>query len=629
MSSKLAFGFAGVVAIVLAMVAMVLVNVVSIRAVTRANAEEVNTLDAAHAVLSALVEQQNAVRGFAATGDESFPKRIKGFQDDVDAALKALNGLAGDDIELKAMVADLAAATEVVSQEEGEQIAMRRDPARLAEAQASIFTMGRLTKSREILKSIDDHEARLIATRSAGQARAFTTALVVLGAGGLISVLLSVWVGFMLTRAIGGPISAMTAVMSRLAGGDNSVDVPAAERRDEVGAMAKAVLAFKDAALRKIALEAESADARAAADAERRRGEEAQLEAARKQAHVVEALAAGLRKLSAGDLTGRLADAFAPEYEQIKQDFNATAEALQGTMRGVADCANGMTSGAAEISVAADNLSRRTEQQAASLEETAAALDEITATVKRAAEGANHARSIVGKASEDAEQSGVVVRRAVAAMGEIESSAQQISRIIGVIDEIAFQTNLLALNAGVEAARAGEAGRGFAVVASEVRALAQRSAEAAKEIKTLISASTEQVGAGVELVGETGQALERIVAQVSEITTLVTDIAASAQEQASGLQQVNVAVNQMDQVTQQNAAMVEESTAASHALAGEAEELMRLLGKFQVGESGARPRSSRPAAARPAPKASAKPAYASAAATATKLAPEAEGWEEF
>ncbi|WP_309643171.1 methyl-accepting chemotaxis protein, partial [Phenylobacterium sp.] len=226
---------------------------------------------------------------------------------------------------------------------------------------------------------------------------------------------------------------------------------------------------------------------------------------------------------------------------------------------------------------------RRTEQQAASLEETAAALDEITATVRRTAEGATHARKVVETARSDAAEGADVVRRATSAMDEIEGSSKQIGQIIGVIDEIAFQTNLLALNAGVEAARAGEAGKGFAVVASEVRALAQRSAEAAKEIKALITASSDQVGVGVDLVAATGKALESIVTQVAEINGIVAEIAASAQEQATGLQQVNTAVNHMDQVTQQNAAMVEESTAASHALAHEAKELAVLVAQFRTG----------------------------------------------
>ncbi|MCR5874868.1 methyl-accepting chemotaxis protein [Phenylobacterium sp. J426] len=314
---------------------------------------------------------------------------------------------------------------------------------------------------------------------------------------------------------------------------------------------------------------------RAAGEAERRAAAEAQTFAMR-------SLADGLTALAAGDLSARLDGQFPAAYASVQADFNAAIGQLAEVMGVIIDTADRVGSATGEIGQAADDLSRRTEQQAASLEETAAALDQITATVRTTAEGANHARSVVATAKGDAERSGQIVRDAVAAMGQIEQSSAQISQIIGVIDEIAFQTNLLALNAGVEAARAGDAGKGFAVVASEVRALAQRSADAAKEIKTLISASTQQVGQGVTLVGETGQALQRIVGQVAEINNVVADIAASAAEQATGLQEVNTAVNQMDQVTQQNAAMVEQTTAASHSLRQEAAQLAELIGRFQV-----------------------------------------------
>ena len=304
---------------------------------------------------------------------------------------------------------------------------------------------------------------------------------------------------------------------------------------------------------------------------------------------VVDGLATGLDKLAHGVLTYRINTAFTPQYEALRRDFNTAAERLQDALGVIAQAAINMHGGAGEISQAADNLSRRTEQQAAGLEETAAALDEVTATVRTSAEGAREASAVVARSRLDAQKAGQVVGDAVQAMSEIEKSSAEITQIIGVIDEIAFQTNLLALNAGVEAARAGDAGRGFAVVASEVRALAQRSADAAKEIKGLISASSQQVAQGVGLVGQTGEALQRIVAHVAEIDGLVSSIAASAQEQATGLHEVNTAVNEMDRMTQQNAAMVEQTTAASHALASEARLLAESVARFDIGGAAAAP----------------------------------------
>jgi methyl-accepting chemotaxis protein len=348
--------------------------------------------------------------------------------------------------------------------------------------------------------------------------------------------------------------------------------------------MAATVQVFKDAAVQKLRLEVDAAEQRHAAEALRCEHEAEREQAAASQKTVVEAIAGALAQLSEGDLTVRLHTEFSPEYEQLREDFNAATTQLQSAMGVITTNTAAIRSGSADITQAADDLSRRTEQQAATLEETAAALDEITATVRRTADGAAKASSAVSAAKTGAEHSGKVVRDAVSAMTAIATSAREVSQIIGVIDEIAFQTNLLALNAGVEAARAGDAGRGFAVVASEVRALAQRSATSAKEIKSLISISSEQVDRGVQSVAETGRSLERIVCEVGEIHGVVTEIAASAQEQASGLAQVNAAINQMDHVTQQNAAMVEQSTAASHALAQEAEALVQLTRRFKIGQ---------------------------------------------
>ena len=447
-------------------------------------------------------------------------------------------------------------------------------------------------------------------------------------------------------RGLTGPLTTLTNAMRRLAGGDNDVGIPADARRDELGQMARALVAFRDAAVEKLRVEAEAAEAREQAEIERKRNLTATEAQAEAQALVVNGLADGLSRLSQGDLTCAITADFPGEYAKLKTDFNAAVEQLRDAMTVVLGNIGGIRSGSSEISQAADDLSRRTEQQAASLEETAAALDEITATVNRTASGARQASDVVQAARGDAESSGTVVREAVTAMGAIEKSANEISQIIGVIDEIAFQTNLLALNAGVEAARAGEAGRGFAVVATEVRGLAQRSAEAAKEIKALITTSTAQVGSGVSLVGQTGEALQRIVDRVAEIDTLVSEIAASAQEQAIGLGQVNTAVNQMDQVTQQNAAMVEQTTAASHSLSREAEALAQSVDRFNVGGPAARsagfatpaPTAAAPAArapTRPAPRPAAAPVpqlrttgHGGAALKAQPAASE-DGWEEF
>jgi methyl-accepting chemotaxis protein len=309
----------------------------------------------------------------------------------------------------------------------------------------------------------------------------------------------------------------------------------------------------------------------------------------------VNEIAAALEQLAKNNLTHRIARPLELTFEKVRDDFNTAMDTLEATMSAILGSTNNVEGGAQEVAAAASDLARRTEQQAASLEETAAALDQITATVRRSVDGAKKASTAASDARTDADKSGQVVREAVSAMDAIEGSSRQITQIIGVIDEIAFQTNLLALNAGVEAARAGEAGRGFAVVAQEVRALAQRSADAAKEIKTLIATSTAQVGRGVKLVGETGEALSDIVSKVSAIDGLISEIAQSSGEQARGLSEVNTAVNQMDQVTQQNAAMVEEASAAAVNLSNESRELARLIGQFQTGDSTTASRSRRAA----------------------------------
>ena len=401
---------------------------------------------------------------------------------------------------------------------------------------------------------------------------------------------LSAFLGLMMAPAISEPYVTTVVRMEGLAAGDIDSPIEHTHYRDCVGRLAVAMTSFREAAVAKQQAEATAEEQRARAEEQRSRadGDHSRREAEKAEhaAHLdlaISSIAAGLAQLAEGNFAFRIETPLHDDADRLRVDFNASMQKMQQTMQAVGANAQAIRSGSKEISGAADELARRTEKQAANLEETAAALAGITVTVRKTAEGALRARQVVTTAKGDAESSGAVANDAVQAMNGIASSSRQINQIIGVIDEIAFQTNLLALNAGVEAARAGDAGRGFAVVASEVRALAQRSAEAAKEIKSLISNSTTHVDRGVDLVVETGRALTRIVAHVSEISDVVTEIAASAQEQSISLQEVNTAVGQMDQMTQQNAAMVEESTAASHAMMQETEGLIEMLGRIKTG----------------------------------------------
>ncbi len=586
-TTKLMVAFAAMIAVLIASSTVLFFSVQKMGAAADASQRSLQLLTALETIMLDMTDSQNSMRAFVANPVQT--SQLDDYAETMAAVAKGLDAFEATTQlpEQKARVQQMRKAVANWRETNGDRIlALAKDPATLEEARA-LAGQPSFKPIREprnaIAKAATEHAELNRKARDSAQA----TATIALIAGGLASIGIAVAMALLLSRAIATPVNAMTRVMRKLASGDHSVVVSGAGRRDEIGEMAAAVQVFKDAAIEKIRLEREAEDQRRVAEQERVQREREKADEASQDAHAISEVAQALSRLSAGDLTYRITAPVAPKAAQLKEDFNAAAARLQDTLRAISGSTSGVRNGSDEIALASDDLSRRTEQQAASLEETAAALDEITATVRRTASGAKDAAGLVADARKGAERSGEVVDRAVSAMGQIENSSTEISQIIGVIDEIAFQTNLLALNAGVEAARAGDAGKGFAVVASEVRALAQRSAEAAKEIKGLISTSTDQVKTGVDLVGQAGEALRQIVAQVADIDRLVGEIAASAQEQATGLHEVNAAVNQMDQVVQQNAAMVEESTAATHSLKGEAGELASLVGRFNVGDGDA------------------------------------------
>ncbi|HBF32116.1 methyl-accepting chemotaxis protein [Rhizobium sp.] len=490
-----------------------------------------------------------------------------------------------------------------------------------------------MAKRREFFGNLVTSTSQQLSTLASdklGSARSsFYVLLTALGTLVAVTALFSVSV----LRILSGAIQRISGRMLGLAEGDKASSIPYLDRKDEIGDIAQSVEIFRQAAIRNDQLEQAAQETRRRTEAEREELQaKAEADANERLTKATGALAGGLKRLADGDMLCEIHEEFAPQFETLRHDFNRSVEQLRTALLDVGGTASAVRNGSGEISQASDNLARRTEQQAASLEQTAAALEQITANVKATSQRTGDARDLVRNTRSKAEHSGSVVSNAVTAMGRIEEASNKITQIISVIDEIAFQTNLLALNAGVEAARAGEAGKGFAVVAQEVRELAQRSANAAKEIKALIANSEVAVGDGVKLVNDTGEGLSEIAELVQAINAHMDAIATAAQEQSVGLGEVNTAVNHMDQATQQNAAMVEEMNAAGAGLNQESVKLGDLLGRFRTGN--AVPQASHGSPARRqdslvAPRAAAAASRPIATRGGAAVAVKQQGWEDF
>ncbi len=592
------------------MMAVFLANVLMIRSAIERNNQSQMIHAEALTLESALLRQNSQMRGFLVTADESYLKSYNDARNDFDRTSTALEAQMSDPEQIAA----IRSARE-------DTLAWRRDWGdRLIEevksggrdrAEADMRAAGKavlITKPVLSLRSVRDAEDKLIATNAARQQAAITVALVTLVLGGIAMIGLALGLSRKLGQAIAHPIVALTGVMSQLASGNHDVHVPDADRADELGDMARAVGVFRDAARAKVAADNDIKTA-------------------------VDAIGVSLHHLSSADLSHRL-NALPSEFAAIGVDFNAAMDTLGAAMVVVRDGVGSIANTSSEIRDAVSDLSQRSEQQALGLTNSSRSIEEISGLMREGSAQVMRANSAMADARSEAEGGGGVVRSAIEAMNGIDQASREIADITTVIDGIAFQTNLLALNAGVEAARAGEAGRGFAVVASEVRALALRATSAASDIKARIGAAAAHVSQGVSLVHETGQSLERIIERVGHVSGAIETISDTVARQTEAMEAVNRTIIEMDKSTQQNAAMVEETTAATNLMADEAHKLGNAVAAFTVSGSYSQiPHHAGPArhAPRtiPAPRALPAPAPRPAARTIGSAALAADDWSEF
>ncbi|WP_288934684.1 methyl-accepting chemotaxis protein [uncultured Sphingomonas sp.] len=532
---------------------------------------------------TAILRQNSQFRGFLVTADPSYLKSYDEGRTEFDHTAVELQRMLTDPVQL-AQVREAVAETHKWRSNWGDRLIGWVKAGRREDAQAAVRGAGAAVLVSKValpLRDLRSTETERMARNAARQDSAILASLVALAVGGIALIGVAISLSMLLSRQIARPITTLTQAMATLAAGRHDIAVEAATRTDELGDMGRAVEVFRDTAAAKVADDADRAKA-------------------------MTAIGGALHRLSDADLTARITDV-PVAFRSLSDDFNSATQSLSRVLGDVSHSVRTIKLNSGEIHHAALDLAQRTEQQAAALQESAAALDEVTRSIRDDAGAATQASTAMAQAHDEAQHGGNIVREAIGAMNGIEQASNEIAAIISLIDGIAFQTNLLALNAGVEAARAGEAGKGFAVVASEVRALAQRSADAATEVKTRVGAASTHVKAGVALVDQTGQALARIIERVAAVSAAVEAIARSSDHQATSLGQINVAIGEMDGMTQQNAAMVEETSAASRRLVEEAEALAASVATFVVDEMPAAAPVTRPVRLAP-PVRSAQPA---------------------
>jgi methyl-accepting chemotaxis protein len=599
---KLGLSFVLVIASAAVMMAVFLANILMIRtAIERNNLSQQIHADAL-TLESALLRQNSQMRGFLVTGDESYLKSYYEARDDFDHTSTSLEARLTDPEKI-AQIRSARDDTLAWRRDWGDRLIEEVKSGGRERAEQDVRAAGKkvlITAPVLTLRALRDAEDKRIALNASSQQTAITTALVTLVLGGIAMIALALMLSRKLGQGIARPIVALTGVMSQLASGNHEVAIPDADRDDELGDMARAVGVFRDAARAKVAAD-------------------------RNIQTAVAAIGASLRHLSAADLSHRL-DALPPEFAGLGVDFNAAMEKLGAAMVVVRDGVGSISSTSGEIRDAVTDLSQRSEQQALGLANSSRSIEEITGLMREGSAQVTRANSAMVDARSEAEAGGDVVRRAIDAMNGIDQASREIAEITTLIDGIAFQTNLLALNAGVEAARAGEAGKGFAVVASEVRALAQRATAAAQDIKVRIGSAATHVSQGVALVDETGHSLERIIERVGHVSGAIETIAETVASQTRAMEAVNRLIIDMDKSTQQNAAMVEQTTAATNLMADEARKLGNAVAAFTVGGAPAARPVPRPVSR---PVARALPPARPAARTTGSAAVARDDWSEF